>query len=184
MWFCLLLRGGNKHFLQPLFMDCSITFFFFFFFLIRQSWKFMRLAQHVRSLFFRSFNVFLLNDQNSKVHFVIYSLFSVTKIPEKEKITDAFKLFRRYDGNVSATKNGIPQRLWIGHGRTRYACHASGRQPIISIGRKTVENAPAKPKSLSTLWSWASRFKPRTCVANPCLCAGGGGVVVTRSLGA
>ena len=31
-------------------------------------------------------------------------------------------------------KNGISQRLWIGHGRTRSAYHASGRQPIRSIG--------------------------------------------------
>jgi len=31
-------------------------------------------------------------------------------------------------------KNGIAQRLWIGHGRTRSVCNASGREPMRSIG--------------------------------------------------
>jgi len=43
---------------------------------------------------------------------------------------------------------------------------------------------PAKCYSLSGLWSWTSRFKSRTCVANPCLWAGGWGVVVTSPSGA
>ena len=42
------------------------------------------------------------------------------------------------------------------------------------------KNVPAKPNSLSTLWSWVSSFKSRTCVANLCLCAGEGGELVTR----
>jgi len=60
--------------------------------------------------------------------------YAVIKTSENEKMTDVFKLFRRYDRNVSAKKNGTAQRLWIGHGRTRSACHASGRKPIRSIG--------------------------------------------------
>jgi len=60
--------------------------------------------------------------------------YAVIKISENETKTDVFKLFRRYDRNVSVKKSGIPQRLWIGHCRTRSAYHASGREPIRSIG--------------------------------------------------
>jgi len=59
---------------------------------------------------------------------------AVIKISENEKMTDAFEMFRKYVRNASVKKNGIPQRLWIGHGRTRSASHPSGRQPMTSIG--------------------------------------------------
>jgi len=47
--------------------------------------------------------IFLLNDQKIKSTSSC-RLYPITKIPENEKITDAFKLFRRCVRNVSAKK--------------------------------------------------------------------------------
>ena len=70
-------------------------------------------------VFFGHLTIFLLNDLKIK-SISSYRLFHpVTQISKNEKITNAFKRFRRYVRNFSVKKNGIPQRLWIRHGRTR-----------------------------------------------------------------
>ena len=55
-------------------------------------------------VFFGHLMIFLLNDQKIKSISSYRLFYPITKIPENEKITDVFKLFRRYVRNVSAKK--------------------------------------------------------------------------------
>ena len=54
--------------------------------------------------------IFLLNDQKIKSISSYRLFYPITKIPENEKITDAFKLFRRYVRNVSVKKKTVFRR--------------------------------------------------------------------------
>ena len=61
-------------------------------------------------VYFGHLMIFLLNDQKIKSITSYRHLCPITKIPENEKITNAFKLFRRYVRNVSAKKKTVFRR--------------------------------------------------------------------------
>jgi len=93
--------------------------------------------------------------------------YAIIKISEKEKMTDVFKLFRRYVRNVSVKKNGISQRLWIGQSKQKTeavnrslrlwigqsrGCESDNREAFAEAVNRTIET-----KDLITINEWLVR---------------------------
>jgi len=81
-----------------------------------------------------------------------YRLFyPITKIPENEKITDAFKLFRRYVRNISVKKTVFRRGCESDTvERVKHIMSQAGSQSD-RLAASVETNVPAKPNSLSTL---------------------------------
>ena len=102
-------------------------------------------------VFFGHLTIFLLNDQKIKSITSYRHLYPVTKIPENEKIANAFKLFRRYVRNVSVKKTVFRRGCESNTvERVKHIMPQAGSQSD-RLAASVEKNVPAKPNSLSTL---------------------------------